>query len=486
MRNALLLVFCLLNGALWAQPAWQDALNRLSSDPELRGAQISGTVVDVLSNRLLAVHNPHQVLVPASSLKIVSTATAMVTLGAEYRFKTHLQYDGYIDREGVLHGNLYLYGTGDPTLGSPVMPGVLQLNELLDLWCRKVEQQGIKSVTGKVIGDASHFDEVPLPEGWDEEDWGNYYGAGAWALNIHDNLYYLDFNKTEQGKRPGIASVRPKVPGLQFVNELRSAGPRSGDNAYIWGQPYTYSRKLTGSIPSGKGSFRIKGSLPDPPLQAAQWFRQALIDSGISVQGEAATLRQLNSKEHPEQRRINLLILTSPPLHEIVLRANRESMNLYCEVLLKAVGKKRHHQGTRLAGLRGVQDVWEERGLSMQGQQILDGSGLSRNNRVSSYVLAQVLRKALIDPSNGTRFRESLSVAGESGTLEPLLQGTAGQGRVLAKSGSMRGVRSYTGMVRREDGQDVVFSVIINDCPCSSAVTQRKIAAFMLELTVMQ
>src|SRR5690606_32892845 len=159
---------------------------------------------------------------------------------------------------------------------------------------------------------------------------------------------------TDQGKRPGVAGTRPKVPGLEFSNELRSAGPRSGDNAYIWGQPYAYSRKLTGSIPSGKGTFRVKGSLPDPPLQAAQWFRQALIDNGISVQGEAATLRMLDAKDHPEQRRTNLLILNSPPLHEIVLRANRESMNMYCEVFMKAIGKKRYHQGTRLAGLRAL------------------------------------------------------------------------------------------------------------------------------------
>lgn len=482
MRYLSFLVWFVISTSLGGQAIWQPALDQLSGDAELRGAQISATVVDMFTNQLLAVHQPHQLLVPASSLKIVSTASALVALGPEHRFKTYLQYDGYIDRDGVLHGNLFLTGTGDPTLGSPNMPGVLPLEDLLDLWCKQIENSGIQRVTGQVIGDASYFDELPLPVGWDAEDIGNYYGAGAWALNIHDNMYFLDFKQTPQGKRPGVLGTRPHVPNLLFDNQLSSGSPRSGDNAYIWGNPYELSRKLTGSIPSGSGRFSIKGSLPNPPLQAAQWLRQALLDGGILVDGQAASLRQLNPLHYPAQRRSNLLVLTSPPLHQIVQRANRESVNMYCEVFLKAIGKKRSNTGSRLAGLQALHELWEERGLSMLGQEIADGSGLSRSNRVSSYVLAQVLRKALVDPRNGGHFMSSLSVAGESGTLEPLLQGTAGQGRVLAKSGSMRGVRSYTGVVRRKDGQDLIFSVIINNCPCSASVTQRKIANFMLKL----
>ncbi|MCB0581242.1 MAG: D-alanyl-D-alanine carboxypeptidase/D-alanyl-D-alanine-endopeptidase, partial [Phaeodactylibacter sp.] len=324
----LILLFLSLAGIAPAQNAYQAAANRLAAEPSLKNGSLSISVVDVESGKLLASYEPERSLSPASNLKVLTTASALALLGPDYRFQTQLEYDGALSAEGQLSGNLYLTGYGDPTLGSPLLEGATPLEPLMERLRMAVQQAGIRRIDGAVSGDASAFGSNSSEGSWQWEDMGNYYGAGAWALNLHENLHYLHFQQQGQlGAIPPIVGAEPEIPGLQFVNEVVSAARGTGDNAYIFGAPYQFNRYVRGTIPVGTGIFTIKGSIPDPPLLAAQRLRQSLAKVGIIASAASSRL-----DGQPGERR-QLYTHYSPPLSLIVKRANMESVNLYCEAM---------------------------------------------------------------------------------------------------------------------------------------------------------
>jgi serine-type D-Ala-D-Ala carboxypeptidase/endopeptidase (penicillin-binding protein 4) len=478
--TAYLLLFLLALAGAQAQNALQAALHTWVADKDLADAAISIAIIDADTKQLAASWDSHAQLTPASTLKILSTATALIALGGEYRFKTELQYDGYIDAAGVLHGNIYLKGYGDPTLGSDQMPEAKKLEDVLQACLQALKNEGIKKATGSVIGDASFYSGPPTPASWPEEDAGNYYGAGAWALNIHENFYYLPFKQNPKlGAAPTILDPVPAVSGMSFVNEVRSGARGSGDNAFIYGGPYVFRCVIKGTIPLGSGVFRIKGATPDPPLQAAQLLHAALVKGGIDIAKAPAKME----RSVPGSRK-TIYTHQSPTLEQIVARANLESVNLYCEALLPALGVKKYGEGTRAAGLRAIREIWADRGLPIDERFIADGSGLSMENRMSSYQLAQIVRKIHADPALWQIFAPSLPVAGKTGTLKEMLKGTAAEGRIQAKSGSMKSVRSYAGVARTKNGRSLVFCMIANNFSCSGYAMRKKMEQLMLRIAL--
>lgn len=465
--------------ALFAQQALQQAVQAFVNDPALKEAGLGVAIVEVATNQLIAGHQENQLLIPASSLKVLTTASALISLGPDYQFKTTIEYDGVIE-QGTLNGNIYIYGTGDPTLGSPEWDAVMDMEAILQQITVAIKAKGIQRIEGQVVADASFFSGTPTPASWQESDVGNYYGAGVWGVNIHENLFYLPFRQVaSKGQKPGIASLRPAIPDLTISNQVRSAGANTGDNAYIYGGAYEYAKSVKGTIPAGSGIFTIKGSVPDAPLLAAQQLTECLKAEGVPVsQPPAATLRA-GSRAY----RKSIYTVWSPKLADIVFRANQESVNLYCEAMLKAIGKQQAGSGDRLAGVKAIQAIWKDRGLDLQQITVEDGSGLSRSDRISALQLAGVVRKCLKDPVIAEVFKESLPVAGISGTLEHSMIGTTAAGRLSAKTGSMRGVRSYTGFVQNKAGQWLCFSLIANDYTCSTSTLKRKMEELLIAIS---
>ena len=479
MRPYPLILFILsLAGIAHAQNAYQAAANRLAADPSLKNGSLSISVVDVESGKLLASYEPERSLSPASNLKVLTTASALALLGPDYRFQTQLEYDGALSAEGQLAGNLYLTGYGDPTLGSPLLEGATPLEPLMERLRMAVQQAGIRRIDGAVSGDASAFGSSSSEGSWQWEDMGNYYGAGAWALNLHENLHYLHFQqKSQLGAIPPIVGVEPEIPGLQFTNEVVSAARGTGDNAYIFGAPYQFNRYVRGTIPVGTGIFTIKGSIPDPPLLAAQRLRQSLATVGI-----IASMASSRLNGQPGGRR-QLYTHYSPPLALIVNRANMESVNLYCEAMVKVIGWEQKQKGTTAAGLEAIKGYWEGKGLSWEGCYLSDGSGLSEANAVTSLFLARLLRlMARQEAYLFSPFYESLPEAGRQGSLKNVLKGTAAEGRLRAKSGTLERVRAYSGYATARNGRLLAFSVIANNFEGSGGAMRQKMERFMLEL----
>ncbi|MCB0643576.1 MAG: D-alanyl-D-alanine carboxypeptidase/D-alanyl-D-alanine-endopeptidase, partial [Phaeodactylibacter sp.] len=473
------LVFVLLNPfhLLKGQHPLQVATQQFANHPNLKGAQISIAVIDEDNNELVAEYRAKEMLAPASSLKVLTTASALIALGENFRYKTRLEYTGTIAPGGILQGDLYLTGFGDPTLGSSEWEAVPDLDAVLKTWAEAVKRAGIRQIEGRVIADAGYFSgDEPIPASWEASDVGKYYGAGVWGLNLHENLFYRPFRQKKYGQTPGVAPLEPTVEGLRLVNQVRSAGSSSGDNAYIYGGPYEFEREVKGSIPSGSGIFRIKGSIPDAPLFAAQALSTCLKEEGVGV------LKAPTVVWSAPAGKTLLHQMESPALPAIVRRANLKSVNLYCEALLKTIAKQEKGQGTRAMGIQAIAAIWAARGVDLSTAQLIDGCGLSRSNKISAYLLASVLRKSLKDPQSGTAMRQSLPVAGLSGTLETRMKGTYAEGRLAAKTGSLKGVRSYTGLVRSRSGQNLVFSIIVNDYQCSGSALRQQMEKWMVAL----
>ena len=465
----------------FAQPPIQKKIDALAAHPDLVHGQLSVALMDVENNQLIAGHRADKTMIPASSLKVLVTGIALKKLGKDYRFKTELTYDGTITADGVLQGNLIIRGYGDPTLGSHHFEQAETYDIVLKKWTDAIRKAGIKKIEGYIIGDASYFSTQVDGRTWSWEDLGNYYGAGAWGLNFHENLYHLDLQQNGKlGATPPVVNVRPTVPNLRLVNELTQGKKGSGDNAYIFGSNYGYTRFIRGTIPVGSGTFSIKGSVPDPPFFAAFHLMQNLEKSGIATSQRAASLYQLEQEGITIGKTTVINTYFSPSLQKIVKETNLKSVNLYCEALLRLLGKKEKGDAHPSRGLEVIVEYLNNSGLPTAGLFLKDASGLSPRNAVSARHLTAYL--AFLKKQNDVfpDFKASLPVGGKSGSLKYLFRGTIAENRVFAKSGGMDRVRSYSGYVQNRAGKWLAFSIIANNFTGKSAIMRKEMEKLML------
>ncbi len=455
----------------------QESVREFSRDPELAGAQVSISVVEVATGREVGAHQSAFACIPASTQKLITTAAAMELLGPDHRFRTQLIITGAISPAGVLEGDVYLVGGGDPSLGSPYLEGVPGLEEILNRWRDRLLAAGVKRVNGRIIGDGSYYGTDAVAAGWPWSDIGNYYGSGAYGLNLHENFYFLDLlQRGRLGATPPIQRTRPAVPDLKLTNELRSGPQGSGDQAYVYGAPFGYDNYVRGTIPIGSGRFTIKGALPDPPLFAAQALCRHLEAAGVVVSQPATTDRSLGSGRTVPGRVIDTY--ESPSLAALVDRTNLRSLNLYAEALLRELNKSRGSERYALASTEVLTDWLATKGLATEGVRLEDGSGLATRNFFSASFMTAFLRSQ----STAERWRKSIPLAGRTGSMRGYLKGTAAEGKLWAKSGSLGAVRAYAGYAVRPDGQEVAFTIMVNNFTLESKDLRKKMHRLMLSL----
>ncbi len=409
-------------------------------------------------------------------MKVVTTISALNLLGANYKYKTFIQYDGTISSDSVLNGNLYIKGTGDPSLGSDRIDSTMRFDSLVEVWALKIKKAGINKITGNIIADADAFEDYAVPGSWNWDDIGQYYGAGPYGLNVYENKYTLYYSSTKTSAK--VDSIFPAIEGLHVMNDVNVGG--SSDEAFIYGAPDNYSRYVVGTIPANRKQYTVDGSMPDPPLFLATELRNALEEIGVDVSLQPTTayaMRRANLKINTE--RINLFEYNSPPLSEIIFHTNQKSINLYAEALLKTIGKEQLKDGSAKAGSRAVEAYLLGLGFNLSGFNQEDGSGLSRLDFITPKQMCNLLRIESNRSDFGI-FKESLPVAGRSGTLKTIADNTVAEGKVFAKSGSMYKVRSYSGYVTTKSGELLTFCVIVNNYTCSSVEIREKLEKLMV------
>jgi len=466
MQKLLLVLLILLNSLFVCYSQDYSKINNdikeLQQTDALKHAQWSIYAEYVNSGKTIVSYNSEESLAPASGLKLFTTSTALNLLGEDYRFKTKLYYDGFITDDGILKGNIYIVGGGDPTLGSDLVAGSLPLDSLMWSWTQAVMKLKIKKVEGAIIADALLFDGKRVPDYWNWMDIGNYYGAGTSALTINDNLYYLYFHPSVVvGNKAEVIQMVPEIPGLHFINYVKTGPKGSGDNGYIYCAPNQFNATLRGTVPAGVSSFSIKGSIPNPPLFAAQYFEQFLERFKIIVTMDPTVLTK--PVKYDESKLITTTV--SPPLKDIVYMINKKSDNLYTEQLLKTIALKGKGIGSTEDGIEVIKSFLDSVGVPTDGFKLYDGCGLSRTDMITTKIMVKLLI-FMTKQKTFNSFYNSLAVVGKAddpGYFSNFGVNTLLQKNARIKSGLITGVRSFSGYLKNLDGKMIAFSMIVNN-----------------------
>ena len=483
IRNKIVLLCLLICLHLLAGAQTPAPVKWLLQAPYMRGASFSLVVKDVQEGRTVYSYDTDRLQSPASVLKTVATATALEILGEDYRYPTTLEYDGILEN-GTLEGNLYIKGSGDPSLGSShFAPGQ---NKFLSTWIAALQKAGIKHITGSVISDESIFDTEGVSIKWLREDMGNYYAPGSYGISIFDNMYKLSLQTGAAGTRPVLKGTEPDIPFIRFKNYLKAA-PVSSDSAYIIGAPLDDVRYLYGVLPANREAYVFKGDIPDPALYLARYLTDQFQQKGIRVDGSPSCYRiEVEENRWKKGERKEIVTTYSPTLREIASVCNHVSHNLYADALVKTVGlqyKPRRNEMISSFG-RGVQVVkeyWEKKGLDVFPLRMNDGSGLAPADKVSAGFMGELLVYMATESAVSDAFIASLPQAGIEGSVRNFLKGSKLQGKAHLKSGGITGVRSYAGYITK-DGKTYAVAVFSNNYSCPMSRMTRALEKLLLQL----
>ena len=470
------IVFFCSHFTLQAQKV-EDVILQLAGDPAMKHGIMGFALIDQNTGLVKATYQPNASLIPASSLKVLTCAYGLEILGQDFKFKTELQYTGQIDKYGTLHGDVILKGYGDPTLGSIMTDGADDLNNVLNQFVNAIKKKGIKRIQGRIIGDATYLSAEGIYDSWAYYDLGTYYAAGVYGLNINDNLYSVNYRQSKEGSMPQISTTNPEIIGIKFKSEVVSTG--LNDNAYIYGGPHQYHLTVRGSIPPGNGNFRIKGAMPEPPLQAAKLLSTALIKSGIKV--SLSPISSLRDKM-PDGKRTIILTHYSQDLATIIKATLLHSLNLNTEGILRQCGVVLSKENTIAVAVKAYTDFAEKLAGEGSGFFIRDGSGLSTANAVPALGFSKLMVHFIKNEAISNIILSALPVMGVSGTLKSYLENSPATGKITAKTGSMDRVRSFSGRIIGKSGQTYVFTLILNNYECTSMEIKSKIETFFTQL----
>ena len=467
-HSVLILLGCLLFQAMYAQ-----------SGPALKGeallnASHSVYVIDAESGHVL-YETPQVSLVPASVMKIVTTAAALEILGADFVFHTQLGITGKIIVEtGSLGGNLVLKGGCDPAFYSEYFPE--HYRGTFEAWAEALSKAGVKSIHGDFIVDMSQMNGSSIPGGWLWEDIGNYYGAGVSALTYSDNYYNIHFSSpAESGKTVTINKTDPPIDSLHLINKVVSSEVNR-DLAFIYGAPGSLTQLVEGTIPKGRTDFVVKAAMPDPARIAVNEFIKILKYNKIEISGKIVFINT------PINEPFTLIAeKMSPPLRDLIVPLNKESINLFAEHLLREIGRAKNGSPSLDKSLEALNKFWIEKGIFLDGFYPTDGSGLSRSNGICPRTLTEVLRYMYLS-ANRDDFINSLPVAGQSGTLQSAFKGSKLENNLRAKTGSMTRVRSMAGIFTNQKGKKVIFAVITNNFEGSQTSVGHSLEALLNQI----
>lgn len=433
------------------------AINALEKDAQFKHAILSMYVVDTKTGKIIFDKNAQVGLAPASCQKVITSVSAFELLGKGYTYKTELAYDGEI-KNNALEGNLYIIGYGDPSLGSWRWQ---ETNEqaILKKFLAAVQKTGIKKINGNIFGYDRKWESNNTPRGWIWEDIGNYYGAGASSLNWRENQYDIILKAGEKiGDKAAIEKIIPRLENVGLYSEVITAKKGSGDNAYIYLAPYSFSGFVRGTIPLGENNFKISGAMPNAAEQLTYTLANELktnkIDGYLFIGSYNGI--EVEKKDIPINPK-TFFSIVSPPLDSLNYWFLKKSINLYGEAFVKTIAYEKIKFGATDSGIAIIKNFWKQKGIELSALNMLDGSGLSPANRVTANALVTVMQYA----------KQQKWFASFYNAL-PEMNG------IKMKDGYISGVRSYTGYIKSKTGNEYTFSFIVNNFNDSPATVREK------------
>lgn len=412
----------------------------IHNSPASQEGQV-GVYVQVLkTGRVVYSENALKAMVPASNLKVVTTAAALDLLGPDYRYVTELR-GGNPDAQGVLRGDLYLRGSGDPSMGLPYVSPTAPWK----FFVKHLKEKGIRTIEGDLVGDDSAFDREYLGQGWFDRYLLDSYAAPISALSLNSNVVELSISS--QGVR-----LDPPSSGFSISKEYREGGY---EECWITRERNSELTVIKGTVPPGSIIKRTV-TVPNPGLFTLGSLALTLKGNGIPISGKS---RLINLGGEVARCKATPLIAQykSPRLKDLAAQVNKESDNVFAGHLFKTLGQKTRGQGTAHNSEAAVRDFLRNHGVSDQGLTMVDGSGLSTDNRISPRQLVGVV-EIMWRHGHGQTFVDSLPTGGE-GTLTSRLGGLV----LRAKTGTLEEHSALTGYLVSAYGQTLGFSILVNN-----------------------
>jgi D-alanyl-D-alanine carboxypeptidase/D-alanyl-D-alanine-endopeptidase (penicillin-binding protein 4) len=466
LRYTIILLFC-SSILIFSRNPVED----FAKSPLLENANVSLLVNELETGKTLYQFRPKSVATPASTMKLITTTTALELLGPDFQFQTKLEIVGTLLSDSTLNGDLYIRGGGDPTLGSDKFGD----KPFLPQWVMAVKNAGIKCITGRIIADISIFESQVINPKWTWQDMGNYYAPGIHGISYMDNTFKMIFRSGKIGTTPEILRTQPEISDLKVNNQIKSTSINY-DNAYFYGAPFSYDRSIYGEIPANRSEFIVKGDIPNPGLLLAQHFQKCLSDSGVIVQN--FPLVEFNSTNN------GTIIYNhfSPTLRDIISETNIKSNNHFAEYIFKYISTLNSKVGTNTNAINIIREFWKTKGLPVDQLFQFDGSGLSPCDMVSANFYVELLTYMRNKSKYSDDFFKSLPISGGKGTLSTLLLNTSLEGKVHAKSGTIEGVKCYAGYIELKN-RTLVFALMVNNPNGTSKEVVRKMEDFLLDIS---
>jgi serine-type D-Ala-D-Ala carboxypeptidase/endopeptidase (penicillin-binding protein 4) len=469
----------------------QDRVAGVLSTPDLARGFWGIEVVSLSTGKTLYSQNADKLFTPASNTKLFTTAAALALIGPDYKFRTTVETTGTLDRYGRLNGDLILVGHGDPNLSGRELPYDLRTQrnddpiQALESLADALVQKGVKFIDGDIVADDSYFAFERYGEGWSQDDlvWAD--GAPVSALTINDNVVFVSILPADRPGEKAFVSVKPFADYYRLDNRIITTPAGTGRKFFVNREPGSTVLTLWGNMPLDDAGANEALAIEDPAEFAAGLFRQLLEKRGITVYGhqrtrhtELATLstfsvtaiapshggRDDDGQPRPvkNDQPITLASYESKPLLQDVRVVNKVSQNLHAEILLRLLGRERGNAGTIEGGLEVLRGFLTQAGIANDQYVFYDGSGLSRQNLVTPHAIVQLLRYCSTQPW-GAAYKSTFPVSGVDGSLSDRLNSPHLQSRIVAKTGSLGGVKTLSGYATTDDGQVVVFSILSNN-----------------------
>jgi D-alanyl-D-alanine carboxypeptidase/D-alanyl-D-alanine-endopeptidase (penicillin-binding protein 4) len=414
--------------------------------------------------------NSGKLMMPASTLKVITLAATVERLGWDYTYETRIVADGVV-AGGTLQGNLIVVGGGDPSLS----------RRTLDSWAAQIKGLGIRRVTGTVLADARRFSGQNLGAGWSWDDLAYYYAAPIAAVQFHENAVEITIRPGMSPGWPASYELTPAgISGLRVENRMTTGATTAAAEFAAHRAPNSPLVVIEGVVPARSRPISYQLSVHDPVRFLAAAFAEALFDGGISI--GAAPPADANADNSRDYSRVAPLFThRSEPLRDLARRFMDVSQNQYAETFIKTLGAQ---TGTPTfeGGVKAVESVLTSWNIPLEGAVLRDGSGLSRYNYLAPSTLVRVLEHVYRDPAHRDQFFSSLTVAGRTGTIAGRMRNTLAAGNARAKDGAMASVRSLCGVVNTADGEPLIFAILANGFAASGPTVNAAIDAIVAQL----
>jgi serine-type D-Ala-D-Ala carboxypeptidase/endopeptidase (penicillin-binding protein 4) len=424
-------------------------------------------IADAATGETLYELNADKYFVPASNMKLFTTALALAKLGPDYRFRTTLETHGTVSSEGKLSGDLFLVGRGDPNLSNRKFPYNLKeefdgppekvLAELADA----LVTRGVREITGDIIGDDSYFPREPYPDGWEIGDMVWEYGAAISAIVLDDNTATLTLTPGLLAGDPVKAEIAPATPDFYVQNDVVTSAAEVKADLTLTREPGAQLVIVRGALPANSAPRKLILAVHEPALHAAAVLQKLLTDRGVKITGNP---RAVHIPETPVDAtpRAVLAEHISIPLGDSVKLVNKISQNLHTEMLLRTAARQSGIWTKPEDLMKFPVDFYALAGIAPDDVIQTDGSGLSRHDLVTPRAIVSLLKYAQAQPWFAAYFN-SLPVAGIDGTLEDRMRTTIAAGRIHAKTGSVEHVRTRSGFAETPNGRTLIFSFLSNN-----------------------